>query len=60
MLLFIIVAGALYLRFRSTHRVPGHVSLASSRWAAGAPAAQPAAPQDSEQAEGAAEGTEES
>ena len=25
MLMFIIIAGALYLRFRSTHRVPGHV-----------------------------------
>jgi hypothetical protein len=33
MLLFIVVAGALYLRFRSPHRVPGHVSLSSSRWA---------------------------
>ncbi|HUJ06289.1 MAG TPA: hypothetical protein VLX31_09315 [Streptosporangiaceae bacterium] len=33
MLMFIIVAGALYLRFRGTHRVPGHVSLAASRWA---------------------------
>jgi hypothetical protein len=26
MLMFIIIAGGLYLRFRSTHRVPGHVS----------------------------------
>lgn len=33
MLMFIIVAGALYLRFRSPHRVPGHVALGSSRWA---------------------------
>lgn len=32
MLMFIIVAGALYLRFRATHQVPGHVSLMSSRW----------------------------
>jgi hypothetical protein len=47
MLMFIIVAGALYLRFRSPHRVPGHVSLAASRWAraqhaAGGPAQAPA------------------
>jgi hypothetical protein len=33
MLMFIIIAGALYLRFRSTHRVPGHGELTSSRWA---------------------------
>jgi len=33
MLMFIIVAGALYLVFRSTHQVPGHVALESSRWA---------------------------
>ncbi len=33
MLMFIIVAGALYLRFRSSHRVPGHVALSASRWA---------------------------
>jgi hypothetical protein len=39
MLLFIIVAGVLYLRFRSSHRVPGHVALSSSRWASGQPAA---------------------
>ena len=38
MLLFIIVAGVLYLRFRSSHRVPGHVALSSSRWASGQPA----------------------
>ncbi len=43
MLLFIIVAGALYLRFRAPHRVPGHVALTSSRWAKGAGArAEPA------------------
>jgi hypothetical protein len=35
MLMFIIVAGALYLRFRGSHDVPGHVALTSSRWAAG-------------------------
>jgi hypothetical protein len=35
MLMFIIVAGALYLRFRAAHRVPGHVSLSASRWAGG-------------------------
>jgi hypothetical protein len=38
MLLFIVVAGALYLRFRAPHRVPGHVALTSSRWAKGAKA----------------------
>jgi hypothetical protein len=32
MLMFIIVAGALYLRFRAAHHVPGHVSLSASRW----------------------------
>ncbi len=36
MLMFIIVAGVLYLRFRAGHRVPGHVSLTSSRWAGAA------------------------
>ena len=35
MLMFIIVAGALYLRFRGSHDVPGHVALTSSRWAGG-------------------------
>jgi len=35
MLMFIIIATALFLRFRSSHRVPGHVALASSRWAGG-------------------------
>ena len=35
MLMFIIVAGALYLRFRGSHRVPGHVALTSSKWAGG-------------------------
>jgi hypothetical protein len=43
MLMFIIIAGALYLRFRSTHRVPGHVELTSSRWAAARPDTIPAA-----------------
>ncbi len=33
MLMFIIIAGALYLRFRGAHNVPGHVGFASSRWA---------------------------
>jgi len=37
MLMFIIIAGALYLRFRGTHRVPGHVELTSSRWASTPP-----------------------
>jgi len=42
MLLFIIVAGLLYLRFRGPHKVPGHVALASSRWATTKPGtAQP-------------------
>jgi hypothetical protein len=46
MLLFIIVAGVLYLRFRRPHRVPGHTALSASRWATGraAPAAATAAP----------------
>jgi hypothetical protein len=39
MLMFIIIAGALFLRFRSTHRVPGHVELTSSRWASAPPGA---------------------
>jgi len=43
MLMFIIVAGALYLLLRRSHQVPGHVALASTRWAAsaGQPAATP-------------------
>jgi len=40
MLMFIIVAGALYLRFRAAHHVPGHVSLSASRWAGGGTAAE--------------------
>jgi hypothetical protein len=44
MLMFIIIAGGLYLRFRSTHRVPGHVGLASSRWASTQPGAGPVTP----------------
>ena len=43
MLMFIIVAGALYLRFRSAHQVPGHVALESSRWASATTAAGPTA-----------------
>jgi hypothetical protein len=42
-LLFIVVAAALYLRFRSPHRVPGHGALPSARQAtatAVAPAAE--------------------
>jgi hypothetical protein len=35
MLMFIIIAGALFLRFRGSHDVPGHVALTSSRWAGG-------------------------
>jgi len=33
MLMFIIIAGALYFRFRGAHNVPGHVAFTSSRWA---------------------------
>jgi len=33
MLMFIIIAGALYLIFRGAHHVPGHVAFTSSRWA---------------------------
>jgi hypothetical protein len=44
MLMFIVIAGALYLRFRGPHRVPGHVALTSSRWAKPAAAAGPAEP----------------
>ena len=56
MLMFIIVAGALYLRFRAAHNVPGHVAHSSSRWAGagaagaagtvGAGSAKPAGPPD--------------
>ena len=35
MLMFIIIAGALYLRFRGPHQVPGHVARTSSKWAGG-------------------------
>ncbi len=42
MLMFIIIAAVLYLRFRSSHRVPGHVALASSRWARAVPGRAPA------------------
>jgi len=35
MLMFIIIAGALFLRFRGSHDVPGHVALTSSRWVTG-------------------------
>jgi len=38
MLMFIIIAGALYLRFRGRHQVPGHVAMTSSRWAGAAAA----------------------
>ena len=47
MLMFIIIATALFLRFRSSHRIPGHVALASSRWASAqaGTAPRPTAPQ---------------
>ncbi len=48
MLMFIIIAGGLYLRFRSTHRVPGHVGLTSSRWASTPPGAAPVTPHSPE------------
>lgn len=48
MLMFIIIAGGLYLRFRSTHRVPGHIGLASSRWASTPPGAGPVTPHSPE------------
>ena len=38
MLLFIVVAGALYLRFRAPHRVPGHVARATAEPAKAEPA----------------------
>jgi hypothetical protein len=38
MLLFIVVAGALYLRFRAPHRVPGHVARAQVEPAQAEPA----------------------
>jgi hypothetical protein len=31
MLMFIIIAALLYVRFRNPHRVPGHTALASTR-----------------------------
>jgi hypothetical protein len=68
MLLFIIVAVALYLRFRSPHRVPGHAALASSRQArrgggtAASAASGQAGPVSSETTHGSTlhEGTQES
>lgn len=67
-IVFVIVAAVLFLRFRSPHRVPGHVALASSRWAGGtnaaAQAADPTAHATSDaetvRAEPADEGTEDS
>jgi hypothetical protein len=53
MLLFIIVAGALYLRFRSPHKVPGHEPTAVSQ--APGPAGRPVsgqAPAPAGQADG--------
>jgi hypothetical protein len=44
MLMFIIIAGTLYLRFRRPHRVPGHVALASSRPTGGNAGAAATAP----------------
>jgi hypothetical protein len=66
MLMFIIVAGALYLRFRAAHHVPGHVSLSASRWASGGAAGaagtvgtgDAAAAAEQGQSQPASEGTE--
>lgn len=58
MLMFIIVASALYLRFRRPHRVPGHVALESSRWAGTAPARASEQSAATEQAEPASDSTE--
>jgi hypothetical protein len=68
MLLFIVVAGALYLLFRSPHRVPGHVTLSASRWAtrsggpaaSAAPAASAPATQAGETAEAGPDSAEQS
>ncbi len=66
MLMFIIIAGALFLRFRGAHNVPGHVSFTSSRWAAdgtavaGEPAGGASVDAADEQVRPADEGTEES
>jgi hypothetical protein len=40
MLMFIIIATALYLRFRSPHRVPGSVAFTSARTGVGAATAE--------------------
>jgi hypothetical protein len=45
LLMFIITAVALYLRFRSPHQVPGHVALTSARWANPESAQQEAHPE---------------
>jgi hypothetical protein len=57
-LMFIIVAAALYLRFRSPHRVPGHVALESSRWAGTASAKASEQTPTTGQAEPASNSTE--
>ncbi|HXL16245.1 MAG TPA: hypothetical protein VN961_01855 [Streptosporangiaceae bacterium] len=33
MLMFIIIAGALFLRFRGAHKVPGHAAITARGWA---------------------------
>jgi hypothetical protein len=58
MLMFIIIAGALYLRFRGSHRVPGHVALTSARWAGAVVPATPAAPAPGQEADEADPGAE--
>ena len=68
MLMFVVIAGALFLRLRGAHNVPGHVSFTSSRWAkaaegtavAGEPAGGASVDAASEQARPADEATEES
>lgn len=41
MLLFIVIAGALYLRFRRPHRVPGHAAITATRWTGAGSTAPP-------------------
>ena len=52
-LMFVIVSGFLFVRFRSPHRVPGHVELSASRWADAQPKTT-----EADQAGSGASGTE--
>lgn len=51
---FVVVAAALFIRFRTPHAVPGHVALQSSRWFSGGGAGKAAADGQTEVAEDAA------